>query len=117
MSAPVRDPAVLGEVPSGRNAEAALPEVETVPGYHVIKGTLNQEQAVPDMDTPILCLVRDAEKTILYEAFCVTIDNNDFGYTAYISDLSISGDIGEARVYARSGGDWKEYAEYGDISE
>ena len=141
MSAPVRDPAVLagavrpaspGEAAAGAGAapekgeeapeavaaaDAAEFRTETVPGYRVLKGALDTSKAAPDPDTPILCLVRDAEKTALYEAFCVTIDNNDFGYTAYISDLSISGEIQEARVYARSGGVWTEYAEYEDISE
>ena len=146
MSAPVRDPAILGEasggkvlaaggeaspagtVPAGEATAEGTPAgasssgakdavtLSAVPGYTVVSGGLDPGRGAPDADTPVLILARDEEKSILYEAFCVTIKNNDFGYTAYISDYGREGDILGVRVYARSGGAWTQYAEYGDMN-
>ncbi|MBP3468907.1 MAG: hypothetical protein J6K26_05255 [Lachnospiraceae bacterium] len=102
----------LAEVPPIMGAPEITPEGERIPvesnttievskegSYWMFSGIADEEYILTD--SRIFLELTDADDTKTYEAFCVSLtdDNpNDNGYALYISQISLSGDLVNVKV-------------------
>ena len=84
---------------------------ETLDGnYLEISGTVSEE--ICGVNGRIYAAVTDADGTAVYEAFCVSTDETDYGYTLYLAIDDISDEVYDVRIVVQSGALWTCVCEY-----
>lgn len=95
MSAPVREVDFSKINSDGVRQDPSI-TVSPNGSYLEIRGVLPEQQT----NTRIFIAVTDAQNTSVFEAFCVSIGGNDFGFCADLPAMNLTGEIEKIQVIA-----------------
>ena len=75
-----------------------------------ISGTVSEELCA--VNGRIYAAVTDDSGTSVYEAFCVSTDESDYGYALYLPKTALEGEILDVRIVLRNASVWTCVCEY-----